>query len=1070
MPQWEEVRLAIALNGGVSLAVWMGGCVVELDAARRAHLGPEQLDEDSRERSLYHRLCNALGRRLVIDVMAGSSAGGINAALLGAATAAGRRLHPDFVRERWVELGDLGTLIHELANPEPGSLLQGERFHTHLEDVFASIMGETGDLRNAMPTGQEGGVFPVPRVEITTTDLAGEPANFTDDWGMELGAREYRARFGFRLEDDYTPGRLADAARSSASFPGAFEPWPPGSGALSLAGLGSARWTIDGGLLNNEPIATALDLIPRQPAVGRVRRVLCYLNPDPAEDEDAMSFMIPTLDPGPDDGPAAPVSAAPAIDGVLGRSLKILRAADFIDHLRAIERAVTQPSFEERELPLLTMDLAALEATAAALLPVYRRERARGSVEELTGAPPDAAELEAQAVGGEGILPWLPSAEQLADGVWSLGVRAAQRALHLGADLLRHHVGEPGEDAPGEPGPEPPLAAAELDELIAALDDTYQDLVTAPGLEAPLEVGPEAAQALFSPYEADALSALYAGAAELRAALTALPVGEAGPLVDALFGGAGEGAFGAREFAHFVRRMGAIEIVRRAFSSERLIDSSQPLGFVQLTPFVPVPILEPAGRGTPAAPEDKLTGIRLGHFAAFYRASWRVNDYMWGRLDAARRIVDMLFDGLTGAAELPGAELLAGVILPPEASDEHRWLVYEALSGSGAPPTAPALTEMLVGVIGGELDDFDAAEEAMALATTRELCARVAQLEILDDELNHLATQARKDRELRAGTDPPDISGDSTREQIESVRLLGESLPKALGRDSRAEATSDLALGTVAKSAFVSLSLIRTTFRPVGRALGVLRPALYGLTGVLSSRTGTKLAVMFGFLAACSYLGARTLATTDAAGSIDASEVFARSSLLAYFAVLFLLGFAAAPIARVIGGVQRVPNLILLAAITASTGAMVMLPEVWLLDLVGRARPPAEWLLAPGAGQIVEGWLMTIAIIVLTGLVVASLPGDRCLSWLSERLAQLFEPGWRGAASMLFLVAIALGITIPSIGVLWRSGIRGGETWTVLNGIAPILGTLAIGAVLLLTTRPWQAPGSAEEEDAQRGP
>src|SRR3954471_4052621 len=34
----EDVRVAMALNGGVSLAVWMGGCAVELDAARRAHL------------------------------------------------------------------------------------------------------------------------------------------------------------------------------------------------------------------------------------------------------------------------------------------------------------------------------------------------------------------------------------------------------------------------------------------------------------------------------------------------------------------------------------------------------------------------------------------------------------------------------------------------------------------------------------------------------------------------------------------------------------------------------------------------------------------------------------------------------------------------------------------------------------------------------------------------------------------------------------------------------------------------------------------------------------------------
>ena len=32
----------MALNGGVSLAVWMGGCAVELDCARRARWGDER--------------------------------------------------------------------------------------------------------------------------------------------------------------------------------------------------------------------------------------------------------------------------------------------------------------------------------------------------------------------------------------------------------------------------------------------------------------------------------------------------------------------------------------------------------------------------------------------------------------------------------------------------------------------------------------------------------------------------------------------------------------------------------------------------------------------------------------------------------------------------------------------------------------------------------------------------------------------------------------------------------------------------------------------------------------------
>jgi hypothetical protein len=47
----------------------------------------------------------------------------------------------------------------------------------------------------------------------------------------------------------------------------------------------------------------------------------------------------------------------------------------------------------------------------------------------------------------------------------------------------------------------------------------------------------------------------------------------------------------------------------------------------------------PAGFGDPV---QKLAGIRLGHFGAFLKRSWRENDLMWGRLDAAESIIDVL--------------------------------------------------------------------------------------------------------------------------------------------------------------------------------------------------------------------------------------------------------------------------------------------------------------------------------------------------------------------------------------------------------------------------------------------
>jgi len=129
----EELRVAIALNGGVSLAVWMGGCAVELDRARRA-------SEKQESKRIYDSLCHCLGRRLVIDVLTGTSAGGINGALLGAAIAKDRRLDPGFIRKRWIELGDLSEMLHDSTKESPTALMNGEKFHKELLKTFEGLL------------------------------------------------------------------------------------------------------------------------------------------------------------------------------------------------------------------------------------------------------------------------------------------------------------------------------------------------------------------------------------------------------------------------------------------------------------------------------------------------------------------------------------------------------------------------------------------------------------------------------------------------------------------------------------------------------------------------------------------------------------------------------------------------------------------------------------------------------------------------------------------------------------------------------------------------------------------
>src|SRR5215217_8038391 len=97
----DELRLALTLNGGVSLAVWMGGAVEELDALRCApYMTAARANHDTE--SVYGALLAALQLRVEIDIIAGTSAGGLNGAALGTAIAARRRLTD--MRGMWMRL------------------------------------------------------------------------------------------------------------------------------------------------------------------------------------------------------------------------------------------------------------------------------------------------------------------------------------------------------------------------------------------------------------------------------------------------------------------------------------------------------------------------------------------------------------------------------------------------------------------------------------------------------------------------------------------------------------------------------------------------------------------------------------------------------------------------------------------------------------------------------------------------------------------------------------------------------------------------------------------------------
>jgi len=70
----EELRIAVVMNGGVSLAVWIGGVTLEIGRV---------LARDS----VYGEIQTLTGTSTRVDVICGTSAGGVNGAFLAMAMA-----------------------------------------------------------------------------------------------------------------------------------------------------------------------------------------------------------------------------------------------------------------------------------------------------------------------------------------------------------------------------------------------------------------------------------------------------------------------------------------------------------------------------------------------------------------------------------------------------------------------------------------------------------------------------------------------------------------------------------------------------------------------------------------------------------------------------------------------------------------------------------------------------------------------------------------------------------------------------------------------------------------------
>ncbi len=303
----DELRIALAMRGGVSLAVWIGGASAEVDALCRG-VGPESTSRDD----FWLGLAAAAGYgSVIVDVMSGASAGGLNAVIGAAGMAYGFSL--DTLRNVWLQLGDLNSMVRtNRSDPDDGlSLLYGDAY----------FLAKLNEKLQTFATDKylTGGA---PRIDVTLAATLLNPITVERIQGKADTAEQrftstFRFRNGSPVHTDFpqdAPGRvgalerLALAGRATSSFPAAFEaaevaarrpasfveaaaPPPPRGvddliAMLGVFGEATASpqpfCVMDGGVLDNIPIGRAIDAIVDAPADRPTRRVLVYVQPGSA--------------------------------------------------------------------------------------------------------------------------------------------------------------------------------------------------------------------------------------------------------------------------------------------------------------------------------------------------------------------------------------------------------------------------------------------------------------------------------------------------------------------------------------------------------------------------------------------------------------------------------------------------------------------------------------------------------------------------------------------------------------------------------------------------------------------
>ena len=389
---YKELRLGLVCYGGVSLAIYMHGLIKEIHKlliASRAYetdpRGTNPFPAGTTERAYWDVLRAAEKRhdvrtRVVVDVVSGTSAGGINGVILAKAISQNRSQEP--LTELWFSKGDINKLvgntffkIGKLLGIVGGAVLpkvktkpplRGNKMLGWLADAFREI--DESERPTASIPGLESAATLVPdgqdlELFVTTTDFHGYTRNVVIADPPAVQEKRHRHIFRFRhgrrqFGSDYN-GMLALAARATSSFPGAFPPVEfdhldtvlgiPESRReryeteffreYQLAGQGlDHTYFVDGGVLDNKPFGHTLRAIAEKPAEVEVDRRLIYLEPDPTYEPPPAEAREPLMVKTAWGGLSPIASYEPILDDILavdGHNNRVRRVNEIVDDCRS---------------------------------------------------------------------------------------------------------------------------------------------------------------------------------------------------------------------------------------------------------------------------------------------------------------------------------------------------------------------------------------------------------------------------------------------------------------------------------------------------------------------------------------------------------------------------------------------------------------------------------------------------------------------------------------------------------------------------------------------------------------